>query len=197
MLTIIVSDSRGRYLDTLIDDENILVSFHSGANLSRVAIEAVNIIRRFNPNTIVLMAGINDITRLNRRTRKISLFSSSRSVIIHHLISCINQAKYYIHSHFPNVNNIIGRIIGVSINTYNRVRGISPVQWVVDDVITAVNSYIRQLNTDSGLPHPRHGLRKHIYSRLRDGLHPGNLTLESWAYQLCVLHHRLQMHTYV
>lgn len=38
---------------------------------------------------------------------------------------------------------------------------------------------------------PRELVRKHVYARLRDGLHPGNVVLESWAYQLRVFHYTL------
>lgn len=72
MLTIVICDSRGRYLDTILDREDILVSYHSGATLHRVATEAVNVIDRFQPDTILLMAGINDMTVLNRVTRKVT-----------------------------------------------------------------------------------------------------------------------------
>lgn len=155
MLTIIVADSHGRYLDTLIDDENILVSFHSGANLLQIANKAIDIISRFRPQTVVLMAGINDITVLSQRTRKVSLISNSCALIINHLIGKINQAKYRIHMSHPDTDIVFGGIMGIDVNKYNRIRGTSPVQWVVDDAITVINAYIRQMNTDSGLPHPR------------------------------------------
>lgn len=112
----------------MIDDENILVSFHSGATLQRVAAKACDIIARFRPQTIVLMAGINDITVRNRRTRKVSLISNSRAVIISYLIRKINQAKYYIRARNPDTNVVIGGIIGLDINAYNHVPGTSPVQ---------------------------------------------------------------------
>lgn len=44
MLTIIIADSRGRSLDTLINDANILVTFYSGAGLSYIANQAIDII---------------------------------------------------------------------------------------------------------------------------------------------------------
>lgn len=199
MLTIVVTDSRGRYLDTMVDDENILISFHSGARLTDVATHAINIIGRFRPDLILLLAGINDITVLNRITRRVSLISNSRRSLINHLIYQINLAKSMIFSAFPDIKIAVGGIIGIDLNTYNRRYGISPVQHVVDDTITAVNSYIRQMNHDAGLPHPRlttkvhtwrRGRRRHAYRRLRDGLHPSDLVLESWARQIRIFHRR-------
>lgn len=124
MLTIAVCDSRGRYLDTWVDNENILVSFHSGAKLNDVAHEAPKIIPRFKPDIIVLMAGVNDLTVLDRRTRQVRLISTSRSVMIHHLITQINWAKASILALYPNIKVAIGGILGIEINTYNRMRGI-------------------------------------------------------------------------
>lgn len=197
MLTIVVADSQGRYLDTMVDDENILISFHSGATLTDVAAHAINIIGRHQPDLILLLAGINDITMLNRTTRQVALISTSRGVIIDHLIRRINLAKSMILSQYPHVKVAIGGILGIDLNTYNRRHGTSPLQHIVDDVITAINAYIRQVNHDAGLPHPRlttklhtwrRGRRRNSYSRLRDGLHPNNLILESWARQLRNFH---------
>lgn len=198
MLTIVIADSRGRHLDMWVDNEEILISFHPGARLIDVAREALHIVPRFSPDIILLMAGINDTTIMDRRTRQVRLISISRAVIIQHLICQINQAKHIITSAFPNVKVAIGGIIGLELNTYNRRSGISRWQYVIDDAITAINSYIRQLNQDSNLPHPRlttkvhtwrRRIRRCIYSRLHDGLHPGDLILSSWARQLNRFHH--------
>lgn len=197
MLTIVVTDSRGKNLDTWVNNEEVLIASYSGARLIDVAREALNIIPRFWPDTILLMAGINDVTTLNRRTRKVRLISTSRALIIQYLIQQINHAKCMITAAFPHVRVAVGGIIGLELNKYNRRRGVSCWQYVVDDVITAINSYIRQVNSDSGLPHPRlttkvhtwrRGKRKCIYGRLYDGLHPTDLILASWARQLNLFH---------
>lgn len=197
MLTIVITDSRGRYLDTLIDDEQILVSIHSGAKLRHIATQAVSIIPRFRPDVILLMAGINDITSLNRRTRQVHLISTSPTDLINHLMFELNRAKSYILSFFPNVRVVLGGIIGINLNAYNRRPGVSPVQWAIDNTITAINAYIRQLNHDSGVPHPRliskvhmwkRGVRYINYRRLRDGLHPSDLVLQAWARQIKLFH---------
>lgn len=199
MLTIVICDSRGRHLDMMLDHEDILVSFHSGATLHFVAMRAIDIIARYSPDIILIMAGINDITVLNRHTRRISLISTSTGVVINHLISRINQAKSLIAAASPSTKIVIGGITGVNLNVYNRCLGVSPLQPVVDNVITAVNSYIHQLNHDSQVPHPRltskvhtwrRGKRKIVYSRLHDGPHPNNLVLESWAHQISVFHRK-------
>lgn len=190
MLTIVIADSRGRYLDTWVDNEEILISFHSGAKLMNVAYEALKIIPRFKPEIILLMAGVNDLTTLNGRTRRVSLISTSRSYLIHHLITEINRAKSTILAAFPTVKVVIGGILGFDMNTYNRLPGTYYWQYVIDDTITAVNSYICQINRDSGFPHPRltskihtwrRGIRKCVYHRLYDGLHPNELVLRAWA----------------
>lgn len=199
MLTIVVTDSRGRHLDTVLDHEDILVSSHSGATLYTVTMRAIEIIHRYRPDVILIMAGINDITILNRHTRRVRLISTSTSVIISHLISEINRAKSLIAATSPSTKIVIGGIAGFDINVYNRRLGISPLQSVVDNAITATNSYIRQLNADSQVPHPRltskihtwrRGRRKNFYSRLYDGLHPNNLVLNNWAHQIRIFHRK-------
>lgn len=92
MLTIVITDSRGRYLDTIIDDEHILVSVHSGVKLRHVALQAIEIIPRFHAHVILFMAGINDITFRNRRTRQVHLINNSPSALIDHLIQKLNRA---------------------------------------------------------------------------------------------------------
>lgn len=200
MLTIVVCDSRGRYLDTMIDREDILVSYHSGATLHKVALEAINIMTRFKPDTLLIMAGINDMTIMDRVTRKVRPVSLSVEVLVNHVTTRINQAKSMILSSNPNVNIVVGGIIGIDLNCYNGRMGVSPVQNIVDNAIIAINANIRQINIDSGLPYPRltskvhtwrKGMAKHLYSRLRDGLHPGDLILENWAHQIRVLHDSL------
>lgn len=197
MLTIVITDSRGRYLDTMMNDEDILVSVNSGAKLKHVALKAVEIIPRFCPDVVLLMAGINDFTYRNRRTRKVQLISNSESQLIIHLSGELNRAKSYILNSFPDVKVVLGGIIGMNLNKYNRLPGISPTQWVLDNAITAINSIIRQMNHDSGVPHPRliskvhiwkHGIRYNNYRRLRDGLHPSDLILDAWCRQIKLFH---------
>lgn len=197
MLTIAITDSRGRNLDAWVENEEILISAHSGAKLMDTALEALHIIPRFNPDVIVLIAGINDITVMNRQTRRVRLISNSRSTIINHLITQINRAKSLILATHPNVLVAVGGIIGIEMNTYNRRNGTSYFQPIIEDVINAINCYIRQMNLDSNLPHPRltskvhtwrRGVRRSIYNRLYDGLHPGAVVLEAWARQLNIFH---------
>lgn len=197
MLTIIIPDSRGCYLDTIIDDERILVSVHSGVKLRHVANQALEIFPRFRPHVILLMAGINDIRCCNRCTRQDHWINNSPSALIDHLTLELNHAKSLILGTYPEVKVALGGIIGMSLNTYNRLPGVSPVQWVIDETITAVNSNIRQVNHDSSVPHPRlilkvhrwhRGNPKNTYSRLWDGLHPSELVLEACARQIKIFH---------
>lgn len=145
------------------------------------------------------MAGINDITSRNRHTGRVSLISNCTPVLIYHLITMINQAKSVILSTYPDIKLVMSGIVGIELNTYNRRLGTSPLQITVDNAITAVNSYIRQLNHDSEVPHPRlttkihtwrKGKRKYFYSRLYDGLHPNELVLNSWARQIKIFHQK-------
>lgn len=173
MLTIVVCDSRGRYLDSMVDREDSLDSYHSGGTLHRVALEAIDIMARFNPDTLLIMAGINDMTIMDRTTRKVRPISLSVEVLINHVTSRVNQAKSLILTSYPNVNIVVRGILGINLNCYNGRVGVSPVQNIVDNAIIAINANIRQMNVDSGLPYPRltskvhtwrKGMAKHLYS---------------------------------
>lgn len=197
MLMIVIADSRGRNLDAWIENEQILVSFKPGAKLFDVALSALEIIPRFKPDMILLMAGINDITIMNKHTRRVRLISNSSSAIISHVTYEINKAKSLILNSYPDVKIAVGGIIGICLNVYNRCPGISRLQPIIDEAITGINAYIHQMNSDSGLPHPRltskvhvwkRGVRKCIYSRLTDGLHPSDIILNAWARQLNIYH---------
>lgn len=197
MLTIVVADSRGRHLDMYLDHDDIKVSFQSGATIIDVARKALDIIDLHRPDVVLLMAGINDLTFRNRFTRRVRLISTSSASLSNHLIEQINHAKSLILSSFPHIKIAIGGIIGMEISTYNRRHGVSAVQCVMDDAITSVNAYIRQLNLDSSIPHPRltskvhtwkRGVRKNLNSRLYNGLHPGELILQSWGRQIRAFH---------
>lgn len=187
-------------MDMYLDHDDIKVSFHSGAGLIGVARKAMEIIEMHRPDTLLIMAGINDITVRNRYTGRVRLISTSANVIVSHMIQLINQAKSMILNTYPDIKVIFGGILGIDIGTYNRRHNISPIQTVVDDAITSLNAYIRQVNEDSGFPHPRltskvhtwrRGIKKNLYTRLTDGLHPGELVLQSWACHIRIMHDRI------
>lgn len=197
MLTIVIADSRGRNLDVWIENEEILVSFKPGAKLMDVALSALEIIPIHKPDVILLMAGINDLTILNKYTRKVRLISNSSSSMVSFMIEQINRVKSIILGSFPDVKVAVGGIIGISLNAYNRLPGTSRLQPIIDEAIIGINAYIHQMNSDSGLPHPRlttkvhiwkRGIRKTKYERLHDGLHPSELILKAWARQLNIFH---------
>lgn len=155
MLTIVIADSRGRHLDVYVEHDDIRVSFQSGAKLVNLAFKALEIINQHSPDILLIMAGINNTTQRNRFTGRVSLISNNAPSIVSHLIQQLNQAKSIILASYPEVKVVFGGIIGIHISIYNRRRAVSPLQPVVDDAMTFINAYIRQMNEDSGAPHPR------------------------------------------
>lgn len=112
MLTIIIADSRGRNLDAYLDDENILVTFYSGAILAYIAERAIDVITRFQPDMIVVMAGINDITILNRTSCRVRLAANNSSILFNLLTDNINHAKRRILSVLRDVKIAFGASLG-------------------------------------------------------------------------------------
>lgn len=74
---------------------------------------------------VVIMAGINDMTIRNWRTRRVSLVSHSPRELTNLLIQKINAAKSLVLSAFPLVKVAIGGIIGMNLNKYNHRSGVS------------------------------------------------------------------------
>lgn len=73
-ITVILSDSRGVNLGYLLSnisqDEFKSFSF-PGATLTELIFRSAEFIRRFKPKLVLILGGINDMTILDRATRKL------------------------------------------------------------------------------------------------------------------------------
>lgn len=189
-VTVVLTDSRGASLRRMIGDPNVIIEAVRGARLQEMVGRAAALIPRLNPKSCLVIAGINNMTIMNRRTRKVSLLYYDPFELANHVIRLINRVRRHLIDSFPRTKFGFGGVIGIDINHYNDLEGYSPYQWIIDEAIRQINSYIRLLNQQLGLYHPRLTSKVHSYYRgkpknhyrlLRDGLHLGDTMINSWA----------------
>lgn len=197
--TLVVGDSRCCYLRDIFEGSDIRCYAYRGAGIMTVCDRAKGLIRRYNPVSCLLLCGINDVTFMNKTTRVIRPRLSDSFDLANHIIMLILQERRNLINLYPATKIIFGGIIGVSLNTYNRLPDISPYQYTIDDTIMQVNSYLRLLNQLTLASQPRltskvhcwrKGVRKNYYHLLHDGLHLGPLLRDVWVREINGFHNR-------
>lgn len=196
-ITLVISDSRGVPVTRRIDDPNVICRAVRGARLQDMIGIADSMIATHQPKTCLILAGVNNITLRDRRTRRVSLMYYDPFELANFIIRLINRVRSRLISNHPQVRFGIGGIIGINLNHYNGLEGFSPYQWVVDDAIRQINAYVRLLNQQARLYHPRLTTKVHTYYRgrpknqyrlLPDGLHLGEILVNSWARNIVRFH---------
>lgn len=137
------------------------------------------------------------MTNMHRSTRVIKPRFSDAFDLANFTINLLLQARGELTVLCPEVRIIFGGIIGVTLNIYNNLSGVSPCQTIIDDAITQINCYIRLLNQLVLTSQPRmtskvhcwrKGIRKNYYHLLRDGLHLGPTVRDTWIREINNLH---------
>lgn len=193
--TVVVFDSRGRHV--LIEDPAIISCTCPGATLSSIGPRIEEMIVRYSPTSCLILVGINDLTRRDVCTRKVSVLISDPFELANHIIDKILQLRRRLIGFWPGLKLAFAGITGLDLNKYNRLPGCSDQQWIVNDCLLQVNSYIRILNRSDGVYHPRltskvniwrKGRRINRYHLLYDGLHPGPIIIHSWIRAIARFH---------
>lgn len=182
-------DSRGRNIQAVMETPNIVCRSFPGANLTSIQPRIEHLINTYSPITCVVIIGVNDMTHLDRITRKVTLVCDDPFVLANLIIKRTLKLRKNLLSKFPRVKILFGGINGIDIDRYNREAGKPCVQHVVDDCVTQVNCYLRLLNRIGKNYHPRFTSKVHIwrsakrvnrYHLLDDGLHLGRIVTQSW-----------------
>lgn len=193
--TVIMFDSRGRHI--LVEDPSIVSCTCPGATLSSIGHKAEEMIMRHSPISCLIIVGVNDLTRRDMCTRKVSVLISDPFLLANYVINKILQLRSRLLRFWPGIRLAFAGITGIDLNRYNRLSGLSDQQWIIDDCLLQVNSYIRILNRFDGNYHPRltskvhiwrKGLRINRYHLLDDGLHPGPIVIHSWIRAITRFH---------
>ena len=192
--TCVIADSRGRYLHTelgMLSGLHIPVIFKPGADFTRVGGE-LNYLTRWNKvSSLYILAGITETTWRDPITKRVYAIHNSPQELCADLTEGIELLVRHAY-----VNCGIGKVImvpiaGIDLARYNGDHMPDPQQHVIDGGLKLVNDNIIALNAAYGLHTPMihqhivksmgHGITKIMYSRLYDGLHPRQDTLERWA----------------
>ena len=192
---IILTDSRGRYLQEVLDDLTGYgppVHFIPGARIDSMYRELGKILVHNQVSALYLMVGVNDVTWRDRVTkRSVPKFFTSDD-----LCAELTEKLEYLmdfalrRCNIPRV--VIIPVVGLDLARYNGDAFPNPWQHVIDDGIKKLNSNIITLNAAHNNSTPLvhmyiykskgHGKFKTFYCRLWDGLHPRGDTLERWGH---------------
>lgn len=190
-------DSRGVAVSRRIDEPNVICRAVRGARLQDIPGLTEYYISTYNPSTCLIIMGINNMTILNRRTRTVSLVYYDPFELANHVIRLINRIRSCLIARYEGVRFGFGGLIGINLNHYNGLDGYSPYQWVMDEAIMQINAYVRLLNLQLNLYHPRLTSRVHSFFRGRprnnyrllwDGLHLGETLIALWIRNIIRFH---------
>lgn len=184
-----VMDSRGRRIQSGMENRNIICRAYSGATLSAIRPRVEHLIMQFRPVTCIILVGINDLTIRYRPMRYVTLAKFDSFDLANMVIARILKLRRFLILRFPETKIIFGGINGLDIARYNGDEFCPSIQLIIDDCITQINAYLRLLNRVKGYYHPRFTSKVHIwraarrvnrYHLLPDGLHLGGIVVQSW-----------------
>lgn len=192
---LLVCDSRGRGLEEALYEVDRstewVVEVYKGKGLKDIANQAIRSSYKRNYTTIVLMGGICDITKLDRRGKEIRVRHTEKEIIVERLLNEIEPAVEMLRSMTGRV--IIASTYGIELRRYNMRLFRTPgradevksreKQVKIEQTIDWLNKEIVRFNMLAGLPTIRvdnklHHRRKNgtlyaNYKLLEDGCHPG------------------------
>ena len=190
MRVLVVSDSRGRHLDSVLDHSNrddlsyMSVPYDS-QGLNSLAQKAIRLSRAIPPDLILMFGGVCDITRRNPVTKITSLRWEDPQVIYDNYVTSM-ETVYYLIRNAPATAHckvVFVPVVGVDLNRWNHIKSeyFHPQQKALNEVIVKVNRYLTEFNTRNHMLTPWilntcHELvgRKrwsHHYKGLDDGCH--------------------------
>lgn len=184
---ILICDSRGKKLDEdLTEQHNISLKIlvYSGARLYQAVKCAEPIVKEYQPDQVYILAGINNLTRMNKRTRVVSVASTE----LHKSMQQFHDEMNFSYALLKKILNwrakiVFAPITGMSLQLYNKGDSIQlkAEQELLDQSVIEVNTRIISFNEHMACKTPctqsiihRHfrGNYHSSYSRLsEDGCH--------------------------
>ena len=213
MKTVIIADSRGaqlsahlKYIDNI---GTCTVMTCPGAGIVRSVRTAKRVIMESNPDVVIVMAGICDITMKHPTTKRISLRTVDAGMATQNVMNAIGKAYEDIRE-IGDYTVSFATITGVDLTDANcrtrrhmndteyqrycvTTKQTHPDQEAMDAIITIVNRAITEYNERNATPttwmaevvHPYiRGRHRARYDRLSDGCHPTSDTSRRWAAQV-------------
>lgn len=142
---IVISDSRGRFLQEYLPAEGIKVLYYSGATLVDIVKLSHAQCTSMKPKHILVMGGICNMSQKNRQTREITLRFDNEENLLTHMKSVFYEAWELAHNLYPNVNVMFAGLCGLDLNCCNGLYGYHRLQPVIDNVIDLLNQFIVEL----------------------------------------------------
>ena len=213
MATLIIADSRGAGLQAMLGGEGLVggvtILVHGGAGYELAALRSLPVIKKQNPQLIIIMTGICDLTWRNRKTKQTGLRHSTVDTNTNHVIQSANTALEIIRSAVVTKVSL-ATITGIDLADYNnparksmdteqyrqhcmKAKQQHRDQMVLNMSILEINRRLIALNKSSATPtvwlggvvHAYFGNKHHhYYIRLHDGCHPNDNTKRAWVRQI-------------
>ena len=192
--TTILSDSRGRFLQTELhhlSGLHVPVIHKSGAGFARLGRELNYLTRWHNVSTLYILAGINETTWKDPISGRVFAIHNTPEDLCDDITDGIERLIWHAYANCGVQNVVFIPIVGIDLARYNGDDHVNPQQQIIDQGLRLVNDNIIAINAAHNLHTPMlhqhivksmgHGKWKIMYSRLYDGLHPRWDTLERWA----------------
>lgn len=195
----IVTDSRGQGLQEELNRVNlkgytIKVFVKKGCGIAQAVRETSKSLVWMAPDIIIVLAGICDVTQLNRSQWTVSLQDEDINCTIDGIVGCMDATRHHLSIVLTEKPHriIFGHIVGMDIAKFNRSEQKHPQQDTLDEMITQVNHHITAFNKENAMLTPwtsqdihrnKKGGRKttRYYKLAEDGLHLSNEIREKWA----------------
>ena len=193
-ISCVFTDSRGRRLNECIQIENdsgcpIYVYFFPGAGLQKLTEEALQYARHNPSHTIYIMGGINDFTKRDPQTKRVTFPFTNFDQLASHVVHLLLEADCTLRQRKPDTMFVFCPIVGMDLGRYAKIHDANA-QLILNQAVHAINEQITVLNktnrcitpwTASAVLKSRHGKIYEQYEHLYDGLHPSESALKSWA----------------
>lgn len=181
-----------------IDTHQVRVCVFKGATYHRALSHASRMITEFQPDLIIFMVGICNLTSRNPVSKICTLRFPSAIAAADHVRTEIEACRHTVHTLAPKAVAIFAPITGVYLHRYNR--GMRPVedheqQAIMNDSIRLTTNVIVLDHQQQTTTPPRanatiHRKRdpttpmRHRYERLPDGCHLNSQTKVYWAHSI-------------
>lgn len=197
-MILFICDSRGKGLHSYIEkytSDPIHVSINSGARLYQSVSRSRNEIKSLNPSQIYLLAGINNLTNLDRNSRTVSVANRNPFKAADSFMSELVEAQEYVNGLVPKTKIITAPLTGMSMASYNgRLLSNPNDQNSLNEAVVEINRRIIAQNEQWGSVTPWTSAIVHRYYRKRyhfayhkldiDGCHLSEDVKNFWGIKL-------------
>ena len=196
---LILADSRmlklGTYLDFILERErlqfDIQIKIVKGGSLEDMKDLGLEILKDEAYHLVIVWAGINDLTDLNKAKRTVSPKFDDIWYMVDTITDKLHDLKSSLMAYTQYL--VIGQITGIDMNDFNKGQTEYVVlQQLINSGIRDINRVVCSINEENGMIPPWTFSDIHVYDKREnahvdkyikyaDGLHPDNLLPMKWA----------------